>query len=131
MPSRRMERVNASLRRELGELIRGELKDPRLSRFTSITHVDCSADLGVARVYVSVLGEETERASSIEALQSAAGLLRHRLKERMLLRRMPRLEFMPDHSMEDAADMLALIDRVSAEDAKSRHFAEDEEQEDR
>ena len=129
MTSRRMERVNATLRRELGALVRSELKDPRLAQLTSVTRVECAPDLGSARVYVSVLGDEAERESSVEVLRSASGLLQRRLKERVLLRRLPRLEFRPDRGMADAADMLALIDRVAAEDAQAQRSESEEEEE--
>jgi ribosome-binding factor A len=82
-------------------------------------------------VYVSVLGDDTERDSSVEVLKSASGLLQRRLKERVLLRRLPKLEFLPDRDLEDAADMLALIDRVAAEDAQTGWASEDEEPEGR
>ena len=78
--SRRIERVNVTLRRELGGLVGKVIADPRLAPVTSITRVECSPDLGSARVYVSVMGGEEESERSIEALRSAAGLLRSRLR---------------------------------------------------
>ncbi len=112
-----MERVNVTLRSELGALLPRAIADPRLAPITSITRVECSADLSTARVYVSVMGEEETREESLEALRSAAGLLRHRLRERVQLRRLPRLVFLPDHTLAAAADMLALMDRVSEADS--------------
>lgn len=112
-----MERVNVTLRSELGALLPRAIADPRLAPLTSITRVECSADLSSARVYVSVLGEEEAREGSLKALRSAAGLLRRRLKERVQLRRLPRLVFLPDRTLADAADMLALMDRVSEADS--------------
>ncbi len=115
-----MERVNFTLRRELGNLVATEVNDPRLSELTSITDVDCSPDLGTARVYVSVLGDDQNRTSSIEALQSAAGRLQKLLKRRVRMRRTPALTFMSDTRIEDGADMLALIDKVKREDVYMR-----------
>ena len=116
--SRRIERVNVTLRRELGALVPKTIADPRLAPITSITRVECTPDLGLARVYVSVMGDEEARQESIEALRSAAGLLRHRLRDRVLMRRLPRLVFVPDRTLADAAEMLALMDRISEEDAE-------------
>ena len=108
-----MERVNVTLRSELGALLSRAIADPRLAPLTSITRVECSSDLSSARVYVSVMGEDETREGSLEALRSAAGLLRRRLKERVHLRRLPRLIFLPDRTLAAAADMLAFMDRVS------------------
>lgn len=113
-----MERVNVTLRSELGALLSTAIADPRLAPITSITRVDCNSDLSSARVYVSVLGEEEAIEQSLEALRSAAGLLRHRLKERVQLRRLPRLVFLSDRTLAAAADMLAFMDRVSEADSE-------------
>ena len=115
--NRRLERVNFTLRNELGALIQKSISDPRLAPFTSITRVECTADLSTARVYVSVMGDDEALAGSVEALQSAAGLLRRRLKELVVMRRLPRLVFLPDRTLADGAEMLALINRISQEDA--------------
>ncbi len=117
--TRRMERVNFTLRRELGKLVTAEVKDPRLSELTSITDVDCSPDLGAAKVYVSVLGDEQTRLSSMEALRSASGRLRKLLLRRVRIRRMPELKFLSDTRMQEGAEMLALIDRVKQEDLRA------------
>jgi len=113
-----MERVNVTLRRELGALVPTAIADPRLAPITSITSVECTSDLALARVYVTVMGSEEARQESIEALRSAAGLLRHRLRDRVLMRRLPRLVFLPDRTLADAAEMLALMDRISEGDAE-------------
>ena len=63
--TRRMERVNFTLRKELGSLIAEEVSDPRLDELTSITSVNCASDLGKARVYVSVMGDEKVRQESL------------------------------------------------------------------
>ena len=116
--TRRMERVNFTLRKELGSLIAEEVSDPRLAELTSITSVDCASDLGKARVYVTVLGDEQVRQSSLEALRSASGRLRNLVKRRVRMRRIPALEFMADSTIEDGAEILALIDRVKEEDQR-------------
>ena len=116
--TRRMERVNFTLRKELGNLIAEEVSDPRLAELTSITSVDCASDLGKARVYVSVMGDEEVRRSSLEALRSASGRLRNLVKRRVRMRRIPYLEFIADSTLEDGAEILALIDRVKEEDLR-------------
>ncbi|MEX0762743.1 MAG: 30S ribosome-binding factor RbfA [Dehalococcoidia bacterium] len=123
--SRRTERVNFTLRRELGALISEELNDPRLAQITSVTHVDVSPDLKTARVYISVLGDDAEKAASMEALESAAGLLRNALRDRIRIRYTPSLRFLPDTTIEAGAEMLALIDQVADEDRR-RGLRDDE-----
>lgn len=114
--TRRTDRVNHTLQRELGALIAGELKDPRLPKLTSVTAVVCTTDLREARVSVSVLGSQEERALALTALESAAGMLRHALAARVRMRHIPRLDFRSDSTMERASGFLQLMDRVAAED---------------
>ena len=119
--SRRIDRVNFTLRKELGALIAETLSDPRLSPMTSVTRVDAATDLAVARVYVSVLGSPEEREASMEALRSAAGLLRTRLGGKVHMRRVPQLRFEPDSIIEEGAEIDALISRVTEEDEARRN----------
>ena len=99
--SRRTRQVGDLLREELTDIIRTEVKDPRIG-FFSITHVEVPADLRSARVYVSVLGPDEERVATLAALRSAAGFIRHHLKPRLHMRQIPDLEFRDDRSMEHA-----------------------------
>ena len=96
--------VGELLREELTDIIRREVKDPRVG-FMSITHVDLPPDLRSARVYVSVLGTDEERSGTLAALRSAAGFIRHHLKPRLRMRQIPELEFRDDRSMEYAAQI--------------------------
>jgi ribosome-binding factor A len=99
--SRRTRQVGDLLREELTDIIRTEVKDPRIG-FFSITHVDVPADLRSARVFVSVLGPDEERVATLTALRSASGFIRHHLKPRLRMRQIPELEFRDDRSMEHA-----------------------------
>lgn len=109
----RSHRVADFIQRELSLLIRGELKDPRLSPMLTIASVEVSRDLSVARVYYSVLDAE-ERLPTQEALASASGFLRKQLARRMNTRSVPQLRFHYDDSAERGAQMSALIaDAVS------------------
>ncbi len=99
--SRRTEQVGEFLREELTDIIRREVKDPRIG-FMSVTRVEVPPDLRSARVYVSVLGTEDEREATLTALRSAAGFIRHHLRPRLRMRQIPELEFRDDRSMEHA-----------------------------
>ncbi|MER3438362.1 MAG: 30S ribosome-binding factor RbfA [Chloroflexota bacterium] len=116
--SRRTRQVGDFLREELTDIIRNEVKDPRIG-FFSITHVDVPTDLRTARVYVSVLGTDDEREATLAALRSAAGFIRHHLKPRLHMRQIPELEFRDDRSMEHA-DQIARALRSLREEAAQR-----------
>ena len=99
--TRRTQQVGELLREELTDIIRREVRDPRLG-FWSITRVDVPTDLRSARVYVSVLGSDEERTATLAALRSAAGFIRFHLKPRLRMRQIPELDFRDDRSMEHA-----------------------------
>src|SRR5262252_4586708 len=110
MPSDRMRRVNESVREVLADAV-GELKDPRIG-FVTITGVDTSPDLKQATVYVSVLGSEKKRASSLEGLDAAHGVLQRHIAAELRLKRTPQLTFQYDPSVERGVRMSKLIDEL-------------------
>ena len=121
--TRRGERVNHTIQRELGVLIEG-LNDPRLSPVISVTAVEVNRDLSVAKVYVSVLGTDVERSDAIDGLRSAANRLRMEVSNRIVIRTMPKLSFFPDDTLQTGADIDQLIDQVIAQDSR-RHSDRD------
>ena len=98
MSSRRAVQVSNLIKKELGNLLQQELRDPRLG-FVTLTEVRVSPDLRAARVYFSVLGEGESVQESLLALQSATGFLRRELGHRLSLRRVPQLDFVLDQSI--------------------------------
>ena len=121
--TRRGERVNHTIQRELGVLIEG-LNDPRLSTVISVTAVKVNRDLSVAKVYVSVLGTDMDRSDAIDGLRSAANRLRMEVSKRIVIRAMPKLSFFSDDTLQTGADIDQLIDRVIAQDSR-RHSDRD------
>lgn len=120
--TRRTRQVGEFLREELTDIIRREVRDPRVG-FMSLTHVDVNPDLRSARVYVSVLGTDQEREETLAALRSAAGFIRFHLKPRLRTRQIPDLEFRDDRSMEHAEEIartLADLKRESPPSATER-----------
>jgi ribosome-binding factor A len=89
---------------------------------TSVTGVEVARDLSMAKVHISVLGTDQEREDTLEALRSAATRLRMEISHRIVIRRMPRLSFFVDSTMQTGADMDQIIDRVMSED--SRRFVD-------
>lgn len=105
----RTRRVGEQIQRELAALIQFEMKDPRLGMVT-VSSVDVSRDLSVAKVYFTVLGKsEADSQQSLEALNHAAGFLRKELGRGLQLRSVPRLQFYYDSSIERGAHLSALI----------------------
>ena len=109
MPSRRTSRVNEQLREEISDLIRNELKDPRLGGLVSITEVEVTPDFRSARVFVSTFGDDTEKIQTVEALEAASGFIRRELKPRLSLRAIPMLTFVRDDSLESGQRLTQLI----------------------
>jgi len=108
MQGKRLERVNQLIKEEISLLLQRELKDPRLG-FVTVTEVDTTADLKQAKVFVSVLGSDEQWVKSFKALDSARGFIWGWLRRNLDLRVTPDLSFRPDHSMEHAARMQALL----------------------
>ena len=109
--SRRLERVNAQLRREISRAISAELSDPRLSPMHTVTRVQCSADLSRANVYVSAPDDSS--ADTIAALRSSSAVIRRSLRG-LNLKKIPQLAFRLDDSVQRGDEVLRLLDRVSA-----------------
>ncbi len=105
----RNQRLGNEILRTLSEVLRAETKDPRLQD-VSLTSVDLSRDLGVARVYFSLLDPDADPQPVIDGLKSAAGFLRGRLGRELLVRHVPELRFLHDDSAERAAHISRIID---------------------
>ncbi|HSH74290.1 MAG TPA: 30S ribosome-binding factor RbfA, partial [Longimicrobiales bacterium] len=108
---RRTARLNEQLKRELSELIRTEVRDPRVGLVT-ITRVQVTNDLGFAKVHVRALGSDTERKETLEGLVAAAPFLRTALGRQLRIRRVPELRFQEDRSLEHAQRIEQVLSEV-------------------
>lgn len=115
MPSKRIARLNEQLKREIAGLLRTDVRDPRVGIVT-VTGVDTAADLGSAKVYVRMTGDEKERAETMEGLEAASPYLRTTLGKAMRIRRVPELRFQEDRSLQHARRIEAILDEVLPED---------------
>jgi ribosome-binding factor A len=111
MSTGRMRRVDEAIRQVVGDVLAGELKDPRVG-FVTVTDVRTSADLSHARVYVSVLGDADIRQASMDGLDSAHGFLQRRVAGELRLKRTPTLEFTYDDTTDRALRVDELIDEI-------------------
>lgn len=123
----RSRRVADEIQRELADIIRLELKDPRAGLIT-ITGVDVTSDLEHAKVFVTRLttgpSSEATHQETLRTLRHAAGFLRSQLAHRMKLRIVPQLVFAYDDSVEQGMHLSQLIDQAIAEDARHTHDEE-------
>jgi ribosome-binding factor A len=110
MTSDRMRRVDEAMREVLSAAIQSELKDPRVG-FVTVTAVDTAPDLRHARVFVSVLGDESVRRRSLDALQNAHGYLQRRVAGELRLKHTPTLAFAYDDSSDRGLRIAELLDR--------------------
>jgi ribosome-binding factor A len=111
MASKRIARLNEQLRRELSELLRTSVRDPRVGDVT-VTAVQVAADLTTAKVHVRLHGQEADRRGSLEGLHAAAPFLRRTLGRTLRIRRIPEFHFLQDTSLEHAQRIEAILSQV-------------------
>ncbi len=110
----RQDRVKSQMIHEISEMIQREVRDPRLG-FVTVTDAEIGRDLRNARVYVSVLGDQTVRANSLRILNGAAGMLRGEFARRAHLRVAPELTFHYDEGIERGQHIFELLKSVEAD----------------
>ena len=113
-------RINGEVMRELSNIIRSEIKDPRIHPMTSIVTVEVAPDLKSCKAYVSVLGDEAAQADTIKGLKSAEGYIRTKLASNINLRNTPQIQFILDQSIEYGVTMSKKIDEINRNDAIRR-----------
>lgn len=106
-------RVNGEVQKVLSEVIRGEIKDPRIHPMTSIVTVEVAPDLKTCKAFISVLGDEEAQQNTIKGLQSASGYIRRQLARELNLRNTPEINFILDQSIEYGVTMSRRIDELS------------------
>lgn len=112
-------RINGEVLRELSNIIRSEIKDPRINPMTSVVSVEVAPDLKTCKAYISVLGDEQSQQDTIKGLKSAEGYIRRELARTVNLRNTPEIKFILDQSIEYGVNMSKLIDEVIESDNKS------------
>ena len=99
--------------REISNIIRNEIKDPRIHPMTTVSAVQVAPDLKTAKAYISVLGDEKARQDTITGLKSAAGYIRKCLAQSLNLRNTPEIRFISDQSIEYGVEMSKKIDALT------------------
>ena len=106
-------RINGEVLRELCNIIRGEIKDPRINPMTSVVAVEVAPDLKTCKAYISVLGDEESQANTLAGLKRAEGYIRSKLAKNINLRNTPQIRFVLDQSIEYGVTMSKKIDEVN------------------
>ena len=122
-------RINGEVQRVLAEIIRGELKDPRICPWTSVVSVEVAPALKSCKAWISVLGEEDVREATLQGLKSAEGFIKRQLAKTINLRNTPEITFVMDQSIEYGVNMSHKIDEVIARDSENANadFNDDKE----
>ena len=114
-------RVSGEVQKVLSEIIRGEIKDPRISPLISVVQVYVAPDLKTCKAYISVLGDEEAQKHTLEGLESAVGYIRRQLAGKLNLRNTPEITFILDQSIEYGVKMSKRIDEVVGSREEEEH----------
>ena len=112
MMKRRMIRINDEIKKELSKIFREGLKDPRFGGMVSVARVDASTDLKFCKAYVSIMGTDEQKQSSMEAINSARGHLRSQVASAINMRQTPEFTFILDDSLDHSDKINKLLDEV-------------------
>ncbi len=116
MAGNRQRRINGEMQKILADIIRLEMKDPRISMMTSVLRVDVTNDLSYATAYISVYDNEEMQKSTIKALEHALGFLRSEVGKRLNLRKTPEFRIVLDHSMEQSDKISKILNDIGVRD---------------
>lgn len=114
MSKQRTQRVAERIKEEVSDILRLEIKDPGLYKMTSVTDVEVSRDLGYAKIYVSVFGDNDEQENILKLLTKASGFIRLELGKRIRLRHVPEVEFRLDRSLEYSAHINKVLRTINS-----------------
>ena len=126
-------RINGEVQKELSNIIRNEIKDPRIHPMTSVMAVEVAPDLKTCKAYISVFGGQEAKEGTIQGLKNAEGYIRRQLARNLNLRNTPEIRFILDESIEYGVNMSKLIDdvmsEIKTEDAPGEEHSEAEDEE--
>ena len=117
-------RINGEVQRVLAEIIRGEIKDPRIAPMTSVVAVEVAPDLKTCKAWICVYGDEKAQADTLAGLNSAEGYIRSQLAKTVNLRNTPQITFIMDQSIAYGVNMSKLIDEVNKDKGPSENAGE-------
>lgn len=127
MAVKRTDRLNSLLKEVISEVIKREVRNPHVAELVTVTRVQISKDLHHAKVFISVIGTEQEKAATMDALTSAAGFIAVQSSQKVVMRYFPELTFKLDDSVEKHMRIEELLGKISKERESRQPPIEDEE----
>ena len=115
MKKQRLDRVNSLLKEVIVEVIQKDVRNPNITTFISVTNVDTSADLHHAKVYISLIASDDQKAKILQALQSAAGFIAVHSSKKVKLRYFPQLTFILDKGLEEHMKIEKILGKIEEE----------------
>lgn len=113
----RYDRIASEMKRVIADIIRNDVKDPRIPIVTSVTGIKLARDLKYAKVFISVFGDEAEKAGCMAALSSSSGFIRHEIGQKMTIRSLPELTFVLDESIEYGSYITEKLNAIKEQEA--------------
>lgn len=114
----RMQRLNDQLRDEISQLIlKGEIKDPRVSNFLSVNRVEVTNDLAYAKAYVSTFLTDNQLKKGVDGLNAAAGFIQREIAKKLRIRQFPKIQFIVDHGMKEGFNMVQKLNELEKQSA--------------
>ncbi|HEU63911.1 MAG: Ribosome-binding factor A [Candidatus Anoxychlamydiales bacterium] len=120
MKDKRVKRLNSLLREVISEVLQKDVKNPNISKFTTITDVDMTADGRYAKIFITVMGEDEEKKDTLEALNQAAGFISVNAAKKVVLRYFPTLTFELDTSLEKHMKIDKILTDIKKEKEKEK-----------
>ncbi len=127
MAVKRTDRLNSLLKEVISEVIKREVRNPHVAELVTVTRVQISKDLRHAKVFISVIGSEQQKAETMDALTSAAGFIAVQSSQKVVMRYFPELTFKLDDSVEKHMRIEELLGKISKERESRQPPVEDEE----
>ncbi len=127
MAKKRTARLNSLLKEVISDVIRKDARNPHINSLMTVTHVDITADLHYAKVYVSVIGSDIEKDETVRALNSAAGFIAVNASKQVVMRYFPQLTFMLDDSVDKQIRVEMLLQEIGKEQKSRSHPNEEDE----
>ncbi|MBS0648918.1 MAG: 30S ribosome-binding factor RbfA [Verrucomicrobia bacterium] len=126
MVKQRVDRLNSLLKEVIAEVVMRDVHNPKVSTLVTIKKVDITKDLHYAKVYISMVGSESEKQQTLKALQSAAGFISTQAAKKVVMRYFPQLTFHLDDTLEDELRIHTLLEKIHDEQAKRPHPNDDQ-----
>jgi ribosome-binding factor A len=126
MTKQRTDRLNSLLKEVISEVIRKDVRNPHVNELVTVTRVEITKDLHYAKVYISVIGTEAEKATTLEALQTAAGFIAVTASKKVVMRYFPALTFKLDDSVDQQMRIAKLLDEINTERSTREDDHQDE-----